>query len=91
VKFELFEFDDSIRKIEDVQVGSTINGIVTNITAFGVFVDIGIHENGFIHISELANRFVKDPNEIVSLNESVSAKVLNVDIERKRISLSLKE
>ena len=91
VKFELFEFDDSIRKIEDVQGGSSIYGIVTNITAFGVFVDIGIHENGFIHISELANRFVKDPIEIVSLNESVSAKVLNVDIERKRISLSLKE
>ena len=90
-KFEHFEFDPSIKTMKDLSAGMTIRGIVTNITAFGVFVDIGIHENGFIHISELADEFVKDPNDIVKLNQKVTAKILSVDIERKRIALSCKK
>ncbi len=90
-KFEHFEFDPSIKTMKDLSAGMTIRGIVTNITAFGVFVDIGIHENGFIHISELADEFVKDPNDFVKLNQKVMAKILSVDIERKRIALSCKK
>ena len=66
-------------------------GIITNITAFGAFVDIGVHQDGLVHISHLANKFVSDPNQTVKLNQIVNVKVLDVDIERKRISLSLKE
>ncbi|MFH0895976.1 MAG: Tex family protein [Bacteroidota bacterium] len=90
-KVEFFEFDQSIRKIEDVHSGMLLPGIITNITAFGCFVDIGIHENGLVHISQLADRFVSDPNDVVKLNQKVKVKVLEVDIERKRISLSMKE
>lgn len=90
-KFEHFEFDPNIKTINDLSAEMTVRGIVTNITAFGVFVDIGIHENGFIHISELADEFVKDPNDYVKLNEKVTAKIISVDIERKRIALSCKK
>lgn len=68
-----------------------LNGIVTNITAFGAFVDIGVHQDGLIHISQMADRFVKDPNEIVKLNQKLKVKVISVDVDRKRIQLSLKE
>ncbi|MDD2411833.1 MAG: Tex family protein [Bacteroidales bacterium] len=90
-KFEHFEFDPNIKTIKDLSADMTVRGIVTNITAFGVFVDIGIHENGFIHISELADEFVKDPNDYVKLNEKITAKIISVDIERKRIALSCKK
>ncbi len=66
-------------------------GIVTNITNFGCFVDVGIKENGLVHISEMANRFISNPSEVVSLHQHVEARVLSVDIERKRIQLSLKD
>lgn len=88
-KFDLFEFDSGIRSIEDLNVGMTLPGVVTNITAFGAFVDIGVHQDGLVHISKLADRFVKDPNEIVKLNQKVEVKVMEVDIARKRIALSM--
>jgi uncharacterized protein len=65
-------------------------GIVTNITNFGVFVDIGVHQDGLVHVSQLADRFVRDPNEVVTLNQKVKVRVLEVDIPRKRITLSMK-
>lgn len=90
-KFDLFEFDKNINKIEDLQPGMVLNGIVTNITAFGAFVDIGVHQDGLVHVSQLANRFVRDPNEVVKLTQQVKVKVVEVDVARKRISLSMKD
>ena len=89
-KFDVFEFDKSVRNIDDVVVGMVLPGIVTNITAFGAFVDIGVHQDGLVHISQMTDRFIKDPNEAVSLNMKVQVKVLEVDKARKRISLSMK-
>lgn len=91
VNFKMFEFDPTIKTINDLTEGMTLRGLVTNITAFGVFVDIGIHENGFIHISQLADEFVKDPNDVIKLNQKVLVKVISVDLERKRIGLSSKK
>jgi uncharacterized protein len=88
--FEAFEFDKDIRDIEDLKAGMTLNGIVTNITAFGTFVDIGVHQDGLVHISQMADHYIKDPNEVVHLNQKVRVKVLEVDVNRKRISLSMK-
>ena len=88
--FEAFEFDKDIRSIEDLKPGMTLNGIVTNITAFGAFVDIGVHQDGLVHISQMADHYIKDPNEVVRLNQRVRVKVLDVDINRNRISLTLK-
>jgi len=89
-QFETFRFAEGVEKIEDVKPGMKLPGIVTNITAFGVFVDIGVHQDGLVHISELSNRFVKNPSEIVKVHQKVSVTVLDVDIERRRISLSMK-
>lgn len=88
---KMFEFDPNIRTIEDLREGMVLPGIVTNITNFGCFVDVGIKENGLVHISELADRFVSDPTEVVSLHQHVEARVLSVDIARKRVQLSLKK
>lgn len=88
---KMFEFDASIRTIEDLREGMILPGIVTNITNFGCFVDVGIKENGLVHISELADRFVSDPTEIVSLHQYVEVKVLSVDLSRKRVQLSMKK
>ena len=85
-----FEFDKNIREIRDLRVGMTLNGIVTNITAFGAFVDIGVHQDGFVHISQMTDHYIKDPNEVVHLNQKVKVKVLEVDENRKRISLSMR-
>lgn len=85
-----FEFDNRVHQIEDVEVGMILPGIVTNITKFGVFVDIGVHQDGLVHVSQLANRFVSDPNEVVKLHEAVTVKVTEVDVTRKRIGLSMK-
>jgi uncharacterized protein len=90
-RFEIFSFADGINKIEDVQPGMRLPGIVTNVTAFGAFVDVGVHQDGLIHISQLANRFVKDPAEIVKVQQKVTVTVLDVDVARQRISLSMKE
>lgn len=89
-KVQVLEFDPNIRTINDLKEGMILPGIVTNITNFGCFVDVGIKENGLVHISEMANRFVSNPNEVVSLHQHVNAKVLSVDMDRKRIQLSLK-
>lgn len=84
-------FEDTIRKIEDLQVGMKIKGIVANITNFGAFIDIGIKQSGLLHISEMANHFIKSPNEVVKLNQVLTLKVKELDIPRNRIALSLKD
>ena len=89
-KVEKFEFDASIKEMEDLQVGMVVPGIVTNITNFGAFVDIGVHQDGLVHISQLADRYVSDPNEVVKLHEHVMVRVADVDLKRKRIALSMK-
>ena len=89
-RFEIFEFDKNVTRIEDVKEGMVLPGIVTNITAFGAFVDIGVHQDGLVHISQLANRRVNDPSEVVHLHQHVRVKVLEVDLRRRRISLSMK-
>ena len=86
---EVFEFDPSVRQISDLTIGQQLPGIVTNITNFGAFVDIGIKENGLIHISNMGNRFVRDPNEILKLHQHIYVKVMDVDMNRKRIQLAL--
>lgn len=86
-----FEFAEGIHKIEDVRPGMVVPGIVTNITNFGAFVDIGVKQDGLVHISQLANRYISDPNEIVHLHQHVKVKVIEVDASRKRIQLSMKE
>ena len=90
-KIEVFEFSKDVFKIEDLKPGMIVPGIVTNITNFGAFVDVGVKQDGLVHISQLANRFIKDPNEIVKLHQHVKVKVLEVDVVRKRIQLSMKE
>ncbi|HCD65635.1 MAG TPA: RNA-binding transcriptional accessory protein [Prevotella sp.] len=87
---EKFEFDASIKTIEDLQVGMVVPGIVTNITKFGAFVDIGVHNDGLVHVSQMANRYVSDPSEVVKLHEHVMVRVTEVDLKRKRIALSMK-
>ena len=89
-KGESFEFNPDVKTIDDLKEGMVLPGIVTNITNFGCFVDVGIKENGLVHISELANRFVSNPTEVVSLHQYVQVKVMSVDIERKRVQLSMK-
>jgi len=89
-QFEMFEFDKHIHDVNDLRPGMKLPGIITNITNFGVFVDLGIHQDGLVHISQLADRFVKDPNEVVKLNQKVVVEVLEVDMERKRIQLTMK-
>ena len=87
---EDFDFDASIRSIDDLKEGMVLKGIVTNITAFGCFVDLGIKTKGLIHLSQMADRYIKDPNEVVSVGQNLTVKVIGVDHERSRISLSLK-
>ena len=89
-KFEVFEFDKNVTRLEDVQAGMVLPGIVTNITAFGAFVDIGVHQDGLIHISQMASRRVCDPSEVVHLHQHLKVKVLDVDLRRHRISLTLR-
>ena len=90
-KIEVFEFSKDVFKIDDLKPGMVLPGIVTNITNFGAFVDVGVKQDGLVHISQLANRFVKDPNEVVKLHQHVKVKVLEVDIARKRIQLGMKD
>jgi len=89
-QFETFRFAEGVEKIEDVKIGMKLPGIVTNITAFGVFVDIGVHQDGLVHVSQVSNRFVKNPAEVVKVHQKVLVTVLDVDLERRRISLSMK-
>ena len=89
-KIQVFEFDKNVRTIDDVQEGMELPGIVTNITNFGCFVDLGIKEKGLIHVSQLADRFVSDPTTVVSIHQHVRVRVIGVDRERKRIALTMK-
>lgn len=90
-KAEEFRFDETIRTVEDVKPGMMVPGIVTNITKFGVFVDIGVKQDGLLHVSQMSNRYVADPSEIVRLGQHVRVTVTEVDVARKRISLSMKD
>ncbi|HEX7155033.1 MAG TPA: Tex family protein [Thermoanaerobaculia bacterium] len=89
--FEPPRFREELKTIADVKEGMVLEGVVTNVTAFGAFVDIGVHQDGLVHISQLAKKFVRDPNEVVKVGDRVTAKVTAVDVERKRIGLSMKE
>jgi uncharacterized protein len=86
-----FSFTPGIFTFEDIHEGMIVNGLVNNITNFGAFVDIGIKESGLIHISNMANRFIKNPNEVVKLDQEVVVKIIEIDRSRKRIQLSLKD
>jgi len=90
-QFEAVKFEESVQKMEDLKPGMKLPGIVTNITAFGVFVDIGVHQDGLIHISQLANHYVKSPSDILKVHQKVLVTVMEVDLARKRIALSMKD
>jgi len=90
-QFEAFEFTEGVNEIKDLRVGMILPGIVTNITNFGAFVDIGVHQDGLVHVSQLADKFVRDPNEVVKVAQKVQVRVTEVDEVRKRIALSMKK
>lgn len=90
-QFEAFSFADGVNSIADLKKGMKLSGIVTNITNFGAFIDIGVHQDGLVHTSQLANRYVSNPNEVVKVSQVVQVTVVDVDVDRKRISLSMKE
>ena len=89
-QLEEFRFDERVHTVEDLIVGMELPGIVTNITNFGAFVDIGVHQDGLVHISQMADKFIKDPNEVVKLHQHVHVRVIEVDLRRKRIALSMR-
>lgn len=90
-KVEKFEFDPNVKSMEDLREGMLLPGIVTNITKFGAFVDIGVHQDGLVHVSQMADRYVKDPSEVVKLHQHVKVTVTEVDLKRRRIALSMKK
>jgi uncharacterized protein len=90
-EFQAAAFRDDVREMSDLKEAMVLQGVVTNVTAFGAFVDVGVHQDGLVHVSHLADRFIKDPNDAVSVGQLVRVKVLAVDLERKRISLSIRE
>jgi protein Tex len=89
-RFEVFQFDESVHSMEDLREGMVLPGIITNVTNFGAFVDIGVHQDGLVHISEMADTFVKNPHDIAKAGQKVKVRVISVDIKRKRIGLSMK-
>jgi uncharacterized protein len=89
-KFEAFSFTEGVNSINDLKAGMKLPGIVTNITNFGAFVDIGVHQDGLVHLSQITNRYIKDPNEVLKVHQQVQVTVTEVDVNRKRISLSMK-
>ena len=89
-QFELFKFSDGVEKVEDLTVGMKLPGIITNVTAFGAFVDIGVHQDGLVHVSQLSDTFVRDASEVVKVQQKVMVTVMEVDLPRKRIALSMK-
>jgi uncharacterized protein len=86
----VFSFQSGVEKMEDLKPGMKLPGIVTNVTAFGAFVDIGVHQDGLVHVSQLSDRFVKDPAEVVKVAQRVTVTVTEIDLPRKRIALSMK-
>ncbi|MBM3401095.1 MAG: RNA-binding transcriptional accessory protein [Bacteroidetes bacterium] len=89
-QFEAFCFSEDVNVITDLHVGMILPGIITNITAFGAFVDVGVHQDGLVHLSQMAEKFIKDPNEVVKVSQKVMVRVIEVDVPRKRIALSMK-
>ncbi len=89
--FELFSFKDGIETVDDLSVGLTLPGVITNVTAFGAFVDVGVHQDGLIHISQLSDRYVKNPHDVVKVHQKIDVTVLEVDLVRKRIALTAKK
>nr|MBC8485100.1 S1 RNA-binding domain-containing protein [Bacteroidota bacterium] len=89
-KYEVFRFSENVEKIEDLKPGMKLQGVVTNVTAFGAFVDVGVHQDGLVHISEISDRFIKDLADILRVQQKVEVTVLEVDVARKRIKLSLR-
>jgi uncharacterized protein len=89
-QFEIFQFAEGVSKPEDLKPGMKLPGIVTNVTAFGAFVDIGVHQDGLVHVSQLADHFIKDASEVVKVQQRVEVTVIEVDMARKRIALSMK-
>ena len=89
--FEPPRFRDDVREMEDLKAGMQLEGVVTNVTHFGAFVDVGVHQDGLVHVSQLADRYVSDPREVVKVGDRVQVRVLEVDLQRKRISLSRKQ
>jgi uncharacterized protein len=90
-KFAAATFREEVREIVDVQPGMVLEGVVTNVTKFGAFVDIGVHQDGLVHISELSNKYIKEPSEAVKTGQIVKVKVLSVDVKARRIALSIKQ
>jgi uncharacterized protein len=90
-KFESVDFREDVHEIEDLVQGMTLSGVVTNVTKFGAFVDVGVHQDGLVHISQIADRFVRDPADELHVGQKVKVRVLDVDVERKRIGLSMKD
>ena len=90
-QFDIFSFDSSIHTINDLKEGMVVPGIITNITNFGCFVDIGVHQDGLVHVSQITDHYVSNPNDVVRLNQKVMVKVMSVEVDRKRISLSIKD
>lgn len=85
------EFAEGVRSISDLLPGMTLQGVITNVAAFGAFVDVGVHQDGLVHVSELSDGYVKDPHGVVKVNQRVTVRILEVDLERNRISLSMKK
>jgi uncharacterized protein len=90
-QFEIFSFAEGVNKIEDLQIGMKLPGIVTNVTNFGAFVDIGVHQDGLVHISNMSHHYVKNPADIVKVQQKVKVTVLDIDLTKNRISLSMKD
>ncbi|MDP6357235.1 MAG: helix-hairpin-helix domain-containing protein, partial [Planctomycetota bacterium] len=89
-QFEAFSFSEEVHEITDLEPGQRLPGVVTNVTNFGAFVDLGVHQDGLVHISQLADRYVEKPSDIVKVHQKVTVTVLEVDVERKRIALSMR-
>jgi uncharacterized protein len=89
-EFKTAEFQDGVEKLSDLKPGMVLEGVTTNVTNFGAFVDVGVHQDGLVHISAMSDKFVKDPHEVVKTGEVVKVKVMEVDLDRKRISLSMR-
>ena len=88
---KIVELDNSVKKIEDLKVGMILTGTVRNIADFGAFIDINVHQDGLVHISEISSKYIKHPSEILSINDIVKVKVISVDVPKKRIGLSIKQ
>jgi len=88
--FKTATFQDGVNDLKDLQPGMQLEGVVTNVTNFGAFIDIGVHQDGLVHISALSNKFVKDPREVVKAGDIVKVKVLEVDVARKRVALTMR-